>query len=332
MLRLGKQGVGEVLLTLMFLIVVPTTFLFLGNPIVEHASLSRADRQVSLSYFVGARACDNGCTLRELKDAVDLSVVIPAFNEEKRLPIMLSKAVPFLNEWSSQENKTYEILVSDDHSTDGTVNYVLGVAETDSHYRLLSLGRNCGKGGAVRRGVQYARGHYILMVDADGATEISDMLKLWNSLQFLQRVDIDGRVMGMAVGSRAHLEKKSITTRSWIRTVLMRGFHFLVTILCTRNIRDTQCGFKLFTRRTARVLFTNLHLEGWTFDIDIIFMAEKLGIPISEVAVRWHEVEGSKLIQNKFDIIVTSIRMARDMLCLRIAHFAGIWKIYPRSD
>ena len=135
--------------------------------------------------------------------------------------------------------------------------------------------------------------------------------------------------MGIVIGSRAHLEEQSIATRSFVRTVLMRGFHVLVTLLCTKNIRDTQCGFKLFTQKTARLLFSNLHLEGWSFDIEIIFLAEQLGIPIAEVAVNWHEVAGSKLIQSKLDVVVTSLKMARDMLCLKLTYLTGLWVVNP---
>lgn len=86
--------------------------------------------------------------------------------------------------------------------------------------------------------------------------------------------------------SRAHLQENSIATRAFYRTVLMRGFHVLVMLLCTRSIKDTQCGFKLFTRKTADLLFQSLHLERWAFDIEIIFLAEKMRIPMSEVRLR----------------------------------------------
>lgn len=329
-----RQGLLEAFLVLLFFVVVPGLLLLMCNPLFVHSVSNLSENLVSVEYFVGGRECDARCVRAELGGgdglvpAMDLTVIIPAFNEESRLPPMLDSAIPFLNDWSAREKKTYEILVSDDHSLDGTRDYVLGKASTDPLVRLLSLGRNCGKGGAVRRGVQYARGQYILMADADGATEMSDFPKVWEGLQRIQSVDGAGN-LGMSVGSRAHMEKQSIATRSWVRTVLMHGFHFLVTILCTKNVRDTQCGFKLFTRKTARILFSNLHLEGWTFDIELIFIAEKLGIPISEIAVTWHEVSGSKLIQSKMDIVVTSLKMARDMLCLRIAYLAGIWKIQP---
>jgi hypothetical protein len=92
---------------------------------------------------------------------------------------------------------------------------------------------------------------------------------------------------GMVVGSRAHLAKDSIAKREWYRTILMKGFHFFVMLLCTSKIHDTQCGFKLFTKDVGKLLFENLHMRGWSFDIEIIYMANVLGIPMVEVIVRF---------------------------------------------
>ena len=330
---LSRQTLLEASLALLLLVVVPAVLVVFFDPVLDHAKRNTLAHQVSLAYYVEGRLCESDCLYSELRQGggVDLSVIVPAYNEEARLPVMLDSALPYLKEWSAKEGKSYEVVISDDHSTDGTKRYVLDMAAKDSSIRLLSLDRNCGKGGAVRRGVQYARGRYILMADADGATEISDLSKLWDGLQTIQVLDKVGDKMGVSIGSRAHLEKQSIATRSWVRTVLMRGFHFLVTLLCTKNVRDTQCGFKLFTRKAARILFSNLHLEGWTFDIELIYMAEALGVPLTETAVRWHEVDGSKLIQSRIDIVVTSLKMARDMLCLRLAYLSGIWKINPHA-
>lgn len=117
----------------------------------------------------------------------------------------------------------------------------------------------------------------------------------------------------MVCGSRAHLEKEAIATRSLFRTVLMHGFHFLVYIFTVRGIRDTQCGFKLFTRAAARKSFGNLHIERWyleslnypasgliaipiccrAFDVELLCIAQSLKIPIAEVAVNWTEIEGT---------------------------------------
>jgi dolichyl-phosphate beta-glucosyltransferase len=197
--------------------------------------------------------------------------------------------------------------------------------------KVLKLAENRGKGGAVKQGVKAARGKYILMLDADGATDITALPRLYREVRRIQTVNTDIRgssePLGITIGSRAHLEEKSVATRAFYRTILMRGFHLLVTLLCTQNIRDTQCGFKLFTREAGKLLFDSLHLESWAFDIELIYMAERLGIPMSEVAVTWEEVDGSKLIQSKADVVVTSLNMARDMLTVRVAYMLGLWKM-----
>jgi len=100
-----------------------------------------------------------------------------------------------------------------------------------------------------------------------------------------------------------------------------------VTILCRSEIQDTQCGFKLFTRRTAALIFENLHLERWAFDIELIQLCARFGVPMAEVAVHWQEIEGSKLITSKLDIITTSLTMLRDMLCVRVCYSFGIWRV-----
>jgi dolichyl-phosphate beta-glucosyltransferase len=107
----------------------------------------------------------------------------------------------------------------------------------------------------------------------------------------------------------------------------MYGFHFLVSTLGVRGIKDTQCGFKLFTRNAAQWVFANQRLERWVFDAELLMIARSLGIPIAEVAVNWHEVPGSKL-----NIVNASLEMARDLLWLRICYSLKIWTIStPKS-
>ena len=276
---------------------------------------------------------------------IDISVVIPVFNEEERLPGMLKDTISFFKLWRTLQQKTFEILVVDDGSIDGTCDLVkryMNEFNPDQDFlRLLKLGKNYGKGGAVKRGVLNSRGKYILMVDGDGATNIADFEKLYESSLKLEEKKLDASnelLMNLikegdkhytpvvSVGSRAHLQGKSIATREFHRTVLMFGFHVLVTLLCSNKISDTQCGFKLFNRDAARLIFPSMHIEGWAFDIELINIAEKYKIPISEVPVEWHEVPGSKLIKNKLDVVFTSLSMARDMLCIRLCYLLGIWR------
>ncbi|KAG0279302.1 dolichyl-phosphate beta-glucosyltransferase [Linnemannia exigua] len=252
-----------------------------------------------------------------------LSVVVPAYNESERLPIMMKETLDFLKEKSKRDTGfTYEILIVDDGSQDSTVRVALEMAEKEGiqDIMVLSFEKNRGKGGAVIQGMQYTRGEYILMVDADGATRFSDLDALEAKLKATER---DG--FGVAVGSRAHMVKTdAVVKRSFIRNFLMYSFHKVVYILGCRGIEDTQCGFKLFTRRAAQAIFPNMHVEGWVFDIEVLMIAQQLRIPIVEVPVAWQEIDGSKV-----SLMRDSIQMAMDLLIIRMNYISGIWKIRP---
>ena len=186
----------------------------------------------------------------------------------------------------------------------------------------IILEKNLGKGGAVRRGVLVARGENVLFADADGATKFSDIVKLETKLK-----DIAAEGHGLVCGSRAHLEKDSIAQRSLFRTILMKGFHVCVWVFGCKTIHDTQCGFKLMTRNTARIAFNSLHIERWAFDVELIKIAEILKIPTAEVSVFWTEIDGSKL-----DPISASIQMFRDLFFLWLRYFVGAWKVVDKNE
>ena len=189
--------------------------------------------------------------------------------------------------------------------------------------RLLKLVKNLGKGGAVRRGMLVSRGKYLLFADADGATTFSEIAKL--NLLMSKTENEDGH--GLICGSRAHLASDSLATRSFFRTILMLGFHLCVSMFGCRSIQDTQCGFKLFTRNTARIVFKSCHIERWAFDVELLKIAEMLKIPMGEVSVKWTEIEGSKL-----DPILASIQMFKDLFLLWLRYAIGAWKIVEKSD
>lgn len=267
--------------------------------------------------------------------SVTVSVIVPAYNEEGRLQSMMGPTLDFFgSKMKTESGFTFEVLVVDDGSSDSTADLVMDYVRkhTSERVRLLRLRPNQGKGAAIRKGMLRGRGKYLLMADADGATEISDFDNLWVRLKETEVTREDGRSYGIAVGSRAHLEQESKAKRAFYRTVLMKGMHLCVAILCPTDVKDTQCGFKLFTRAAAASLFSNLHLERWAFDIELIQLCPRLNIPIAEVAVRWQEIEGSKLIQSKLDIITTSLTMLRDMLCVRLCYSLGIWRIRDPKD
>lgn len=106
----------------------------------------------------------------------------------------------------------------------------------------------------------------------------------------------------------------------------MVGFHFLVSLLCSTQIKDTQCGFKLFTRHSAFLLFKNVHIQRWAFDVELIYLSNFLNIPISEIPIHWHEVEGSKLSP-----LWASLEMGRDLFRIRLLYWLGIWKVEFRN-
>ncbi|KAJ1970328.1 dolichyl-phosphate beta-glucosyltransferase [Dimargaris xerosporica] len=214
---------------------------------------------------------------------------------------------------------SYEILVVDDGSKDETTQVALDYARKHrlNNLRVITFEHNRGKGGAVTQGFLHARGEYILFADADGATEFRDVSKLISQLDAIAT-----NKMGIAVGSRSHLQgSDAVVKRSWLRTVLMRSFHAFVYVFGIREIEDTQCGFKLFTRRAAQAIFSNIHVERWIFDIEVLVLARMFGIPVTEVPVTWREIAGSKM-----SLMRDSIQMATDLLLLRLNYFFGVWK------
>eukprot|EP00095_Tigriopus_kingsejongensis_P000915 snap_masked-scaffold186_size273091-processed-gene-1.26 protein:Tk00915 transcript:snap_masked-scaffold186_size273091-processed-gene-1.26-mRNA-1 annotation:"GF15267" len=257
--------------------------------------------------------------------ALDLSVVVPAYNEEARLGAMMEDCTEYLERRTRAEPAFgYEIIIVDDGSRDDTTRVGqtwssrLGVDKV----RVLKLARNRGKGGAVRMGMYRSRGRLCLFADADGASRFSDVAKLEARLSQIRSPEDHGIVCG----SRAHLESDSIATRSLFRTVLMHGFHACVWLFGSKTVRDTQCGFKLMTRATASDLFRTLHIERWAFDVEMLKVAEMLGIPTGEVPVRWTEIDGSKL--NPW---LDSILMFFDLFALWLRYRLGAWRIAKRT-
>ncbi|XP_047464004.1 dolichyl-phosphate beta-glucosyltransferase [Mugil cephalus] len=252
----------------------------------------------------------------------DLSVVVPAYNEELRMPVMLEEAMEYLeNRQKKNPSFTYEVIVVDDGSKDKTTEVALRYTRKYSadKVRVLTLVENRGKGGAVRMGTFSSRGKVILMADADGATKFADIEKVEAGLHSLNSGPEN---MAIACGSRAHLEKESVAERSVFRTFLMYGFHFLVWFFCVRGIKDTQCGFKLFTREAALKTFSSLHVERWAFDVELLYIAQCFKIPIAEVAVNWTEIEGSKLVP-----FWSWLQMGRDLISIRLRYLTGAWKL-----
>ena len=259
---------------------------------------------------------------------------------------MLKEAVTYLEERKSKlsgsdgkDSGSYEVIVVDDGSTDGTALCALDFAQSTKvggdSIRIIKLERNRGKGAAVthvsrapllsfsitnpnvlsEQGMMFARGRLLLFADADGATKFSDLAKLEAAMDRLLKLPPKSanKNLGVVLGSRAHMvNSPAVIQRSALRNALMRSFHVYLNIMGISTVKDTQCGFKLFTRSAGRVIFPNMHVEGWIFDIEIILLAALCQMPIAEVPVTWSEVDGSKV-----SLIKDSLKMALDLLIIR---------------
>jgi dolichyl-phosphate beta-glucosyltransferase len=213
-----------------------------------------------------------------------LSIVVPAYNEHARLPATLEKllaAGPHL------PLRLVEILVVDDGSTDGTVEAVQRIQSRTPLLRVLGNDGNRGKGYSVRNGMLEASGDWILFTDADLSTPIEELNKLY------ERTRSSGALA--AIGSRA-LDRDLIEIRqSRLREYSGCVFNMFMRAVTGLPFADTQCGFKLYRADAARRIFSRQKLNGFSFDVEDLFIARQLDIPVIEVPVRWRNAEGSKV-------------------------------------
>lgn len=232
-----------------------------------------------------------------------LSVVIPAYNEQTRILLTLARTVDFLRNHQAGS----EVIVVDDGSTDQTAAMVGELCARAPEVRLIRLPRNQGKGAAVRRGVLEAAGDRVLFMDADLATPIEELLKLL----FHAR-----RGHEIVIGSRGLAGQSEVRRRQpALREAMGRAFNLLVSALLLDGIRDTQCGFKLFSRGAARALFSRQTVDGFAFDVEVLLLARELGYRICEVPVVWYHAP-----QSKVSPLTDAGAMLRDVIRLRRVH------------
>ncbi len=230
-----------------------------------------------------------------------ISIVIPAYNEETRLPASLDTVTRYLRHggW-----RFTEIVVVDDGSTDSTARVAQNYALAHPEVRLLRNPGNRGKGFSVRHGVLEARGDWILFTDADLSAPIEEAAKLFRAVE-QHRAHI-------AFGSRG-LDRSLIEIhQSWFRETAGRLFNLFVRLLAGLPYADTQCGFKLFERRAAREIFRRQTLDRFGFDVEVLYLARRLGFRAVEVPVRWRHCQGTKVSMWR-----DSVNMFLDLLRIR---------------
>ena len=217
-----------------------------------------------------------------ISSGLQLTVVIPAYNEEERLPGSLDQLRHYLDGRSGG----YELLVVDDGSADRTAQLVRETAASWPQLRLLQLPCNRGKGAAVREGMLRAAGRRRLFTDADLSTPISELGKLEAELE---------RGAGIAIGSRAVPGSLVEVHQPVHRELMGKTYNRLLQLAALPGLHDTQCGFKLFTADAALTCFAELDCPGFGFDAEVLLRARLRGIRVAEVGVRWRNSKGTRV-------------------------------------
>jgi glycosyltransferase involved in cell wall biosynthesis len=210
------------------------------------------------------------------------SIIIPAYNEGSRLGLTLEKVVSYL----ARQGRDAEVIAVNDGSRDNTAEIVRGYADRNPRLRLLENPGNRGKGYSVRNGMQHARGKVLLFSDADLSSPIEEMEKLLAAIR-------DGA--DIAIGSRWLSSNLQTQRQPLYRQLFGRVFNLLLRIILGLNFKDTQCGFKAFTRRAAKTIFPLQRIERWGFDPELLYLAKKFKFKVVEVPVAWAHSEGTRI-------------------------------------
>jgi|GEM_PF-91154 len=242
-----------------------------------------------------------------------LSVIIPSFNEKLNLS---RNVLDQVNDFLVKQDFSWEVILSDDGSTDGTAQELANYTDAHPGFRLLA-NNHAGKGPTVKAGMLAAKGDWRLFTDFDQSTPIQEIKKLWPFMKSYQVISGSREVSG------AMRDKEPLH-----RHIMGRGFNFLVQLLAVPGMLDTQCGFKLFSAAATEKLFSSLYIYGGNlpmkhaftgaFDVELLFLAHKYHFPMVEVAIIWHHYQSDRV-----NPVRDSLRMLRDILKIRWADMTG---------
>ncbi|MFT5823327.1 MAG: dolichyl-phosphate beta-glucosyltransferase [Crocinitomix sp.] len=212
----------------------------------------------------------------------DLSIVIPAYNEAKRIVPTIQK----FNAYLAKTHYSYEIIVADDGSTDDTINVIKNLEIEIPELRLVRCETNKGKGQAVRIGMLAGEGKIRLFSDADGATPIEELPNVL--------APIENKEAKISIGSRYLAQSKIAKSQPFYRRIWSRLANLFVQRLLLPGIVDPNCGFKAFDGKTAQFLFAQCTVNEWSFDLEVLALARKHDLTISQIPVKWVHDEASK--------------------------------------
>lgn len=236
-----------------------------------------------------------------------LSIVVPAYNEEERLVLSLGKMGSYLDAAAIDA----EILVVDDGSKDRTAELATK-ALAGRRGRVVANGENRGKGYSVRHGVLEAHGRFVLVTDADLSTSIEDHAKL---AAVMRDRDVD-----VVIGSRALPDSNVEIRQNWLRQTMGRSFNVIIRSLTGLPFRDTQCGFKLLDRERVKPLVEKMVVDGFAFDVELLFLCARFGLSVADVPVTWRNATGSKV-----SIVGDPLVMIADVLRVRWRFRRGLY-------
>lgn len=240
-----------------------------------------------------------------------ISIVIPCFNEERRLEPGLSRALAYL---TTAISAPCEVVFVDDGSTDRTVELLQRAREQFGHVRVevVRYPHNRGKGYAVRRGVLQATGDIIIVMDADFSVDLREVDRF---LEQLSTYDV-------VIGTKKHLLTETLKHQKIPRRILGKAFTLLTNLMLGLRFTDITCGFKAFRTPAAQHVFQVQKIHRWAYDAETLFLARRFGYKVLELPVRWHHVEGSKVSPG-----VDTVRSFADLIRILSSYYCGRYRI-----
>ncbi len=228
-----------------------------------------------------------------------ISIVIPAYNEEKRIERSLRYAI----DYTASHHLSYEIIVVDDGSSDKTTKIVNSFAPA---VKLLALPKNMGKGAAVRNGMLAATGDIRIFTDADFSTPLYELVKI------VEKINSGADI---CIGSRAIDPSMIKEHQPFYREMMGKIFNKIVQLLLVKGIKDTQCGFKGLTAKATEAIFSQAKIDGFSFDVEMLFLAKRAGLTIEQVSVEWYNDGASRV-----NPIKDSLNMLIELFKIRKIH------------
>lgn len=236
-----------------------------------------------------------------------LSIIVPAYNEELRI----GKTIESILQYLLKKDWDYEILVVDDGSSDQTVEVVKkAFGDCGIHKKIIQNERNRGKGYSVKRGMLEATGDFLLFTDADLSTPISDVEMMITALN--QGADV-------AIGSRDLSDSQVEIHQNFLRELMGKVFNRLARLLTFKGIHDSQCGFKCFRHNAAKEIFSLQKIDGFSFDVEIVYLAQRLGYQVREVPVVWRNSPASRV-----NVLSDPLKMFIDLFRIRLIHLKDV--------